>query len=62
MLLSINLIHADFLDAATVYFLQLISHYSEILSQDEKFMKVVEEIYKNRHKGFAGYKKLTNSN
>ena len=40
-----------------------VSYCREILSQDEKFMKVVEEIYKNRHKGFeAGYKKLTDSN
>ena len=40
-----------------------VSYCREILSQDEKFMRVVAEIYKNRHKGFeAGYKKLTNSN
>lgn len=40
-----------------------LSYYSEFLSQDEKFMKVVGEIYKNRHKGFEeGYKKLINSN
>ena len=28
------------------------SYYCEILSKDDKFMKVVEEIYENRHKGF----------
>jgi hypothetical protein len=40
-----------------------VSYCREILSQDEKFMKVVEEIYKNRHKGFeVGYKNLTDSN
>jgi hypothetical protein len=39
------------------------SYYREILSKDEKFMKVVEGIYKNKHKGFeTGYKMLTNSN
>jgi hypothetical protein len=39
------------------------SYYREILSKDDKFMKVVQEIYENRHKVFeAGYKKLTNSN
>jgi hypothetical protein len=39
------------------------SYYRKILSQDEKFMKVVEQIYKNRHKGFeAGYKKLRSAN
>jgi hypothetical protein len=38
------------------------SYYREILSKDEKFMKVVDGIYNNRHKGFeAGYKELKNS-
>ncbi|MDQ6668504.1 MAG: hypothetical protein M3Y53_09805 [Thermoproteota archaeon] len=27
-------------------------YYCEILSRDHKFMRVVEEIYENRHKGF----------
>ncbi|MGA9153592.1 MAG: hypothetical protein WBZ36_23680 [Candidatus Nitrosopolaris sp.] len=37
------------------------SSYRENLSQDE-FMKVVQEIYENRHKGFQrGYEMLTNS-
>jgi hypothetical protein len=35
------------------------SYYREILSHDEKFTKVVDEIYEKRHKGFeTGYKKL----
>jgi hypothetical protein len=39
------------------------SYYREIVSKDEKFMEVVEGIYKNRHKGFeAGYKELANTN
>lgn len=38
------------------------SYYCEILSQDDKFMKVVEEIYEDRHKGFErGYEKLKDS-
>ncbi|MGC1931299.1 MAG: hypothetical protein WA667_20200 [Candidatus Nitrosopolaris sp.] len=37
------------------------SHYFEILSQDDKFMRVMERLYENRHKGFeTGYKKLRN--
>jgi hypothetical protein len=35
------------------------SYYREILSKDDKFMKVVKEIYENRHKCFErGYKSL----
>jgi hypothetical protein len=38
------------------------SSYRENLSQDDKFMKVVQEIYENRHKGFQrGYEMVTNS-
>lgn len=37
------------------------SYYCEILSKDDRFMKVVEKIYEDRHKGFErGYKKLRN--
>ncbi|MFY9794958.1 MAG: hypothetical protein WA323_22740 [Candidatus Nitrosopolaris sp.] len=37
------------------------SYYFEILSQDDKFMRVVERLYENRHKGFeTRYKKLRN--
>ena len=33
-----------------------------ILSKDDKFMKVAQEICENRHKGFErGYKRLTNN-
>lgn len=28
------------------------SYYYKILSQDDKFMRVVEKLYENRHKGF----------
>jgi len=36
------------------------SYYTKILSQDDRFMKVVKEIYENRHKEFErGYKRLT---
>ena len=35
------------------------SYYYEILSQDQKFMATVEDIYKNRHGGFEkGYHML----
>jgi hypothetical protein len=38
------------------------SYYSKILSQDDRFMKVVQGIYGNKHKEFErGYKRLTNS-
>lgn len=38
------------------------SSYRENLSQDDKFMKAVRQIYQNRHKGFErGYEMLTNS-
>ncbi|MGC2573575.1 MAG: hypothetical protein WA364_18835, partial [Candidatus Nitrosopolaris sp.] len=38
------------------------SYYYEILSRDDKFMKVVEEIYQNRDKAFErSYKRLTNN-
>jgi hypothetical protein len=38
------------------------SSYRENLSQDDKFMKAVKQIYENRHKCFeAGYNMLTNS-
>lgn len=34
-------------------------YYCEILSRDDRFMKVVEEIHENRHKGFErGYQYL----
>ena len=37
------------------------SYYCEILSKDDGFVKVVEEIYEDRHKGFErGYKMLMN--
>jgi hypothetical protein len=40
-----------------------VSYSREILSLDEKFMKIAEEVFKNRHKAFEeGYKKLTHSN
>ncbi len=40
-----------------------ISYYFFILSRDNKFIKVVEKIYENRHKGFErGYRKLRNKN
>jgi hypothetical protein len=36
------------------------SYYCKILSQDKKFMAAVEDIYKNRHKGFEnGYQMLS---
>jgi hypothetical protein len=36
-----------------------LSYYCEVLSQDDKFMKVVEEIYEDRNKGFErGYEML----
>ena len=39
---------------------QEFSYYCKIFSQDKKFMATVEEIYKNRHKGFEkGYHMLT---
>ncbi|MGC2681401.1 MAG: hypothetical protein WA323_05990 [Candidatus Nitrosopolaris sp.] len=35
--------------------------YCEILSQDDKFMRVVEKIHQDSHKGFeTGFKKLRN--
>jgi len=35
----------------------------EILSNDDKFMRVVERIYEDRHRGFeTGYNKLRNKN
>jgi len=38
-----------------------LSYYFETLSQDDKFMKVVEKIHEDRHKGFErGYKQLRN--
>jgi hypothetical protein len=38
------------------------SYYYEILSQDQKFMATVEDIYKNRHGGFEkGYHMLNNN-
>jgi hypothetical protein len=38
------------------------SYYTKILSQDDRFMKVVQKIYGNRHKEFErGYKTLTTS-
>lgn len=37
------------------------SYYRKILSQDDRFMKVVQDIYQNRHKGFErGYHNLMN--
>lgn len=37
-------------------------YYCKILSGDRKFMRMVEEIYENRHKGFErGYAMLTNN-
>lgn len=37
------------------------SYYCKILSQDDRFMKVVQEIHENRHKGFEeGYQYLMN--
>jgi len=39
------------------------SYYYEILSRDDKFMKMLEEIYQNRDKAFErGYRRLTSSN
>jgi hypothetical protein len=39
------------------------SYYCEILSKDDKFMRMVEKIHEDKHKGFeTGYKKLTNKN
>jgi hypothetical protein len=41
---------------------QEFSYYCKILSQDKKFMDAVEDIYKNRHKGFEkGYLMLNNN-
>ncbi|MGB6594933.1 MAG: hypothetical protein WBE68_25815, partial [Candidatus Nitrosopolaris sp.] len=37
------------------------SYYYEILSRDERFMKMVQEIYQNRQVFERGYKRLTNS-
>jgi len=42
---------------------RMASHYlwNMMASQDDKFMRVVERTYENRHKGFeTGYKKLRN--
>ncbi len=37
------------------------SYYCEILSQDDTFKKVVQEIHENRHKGFErGYNRIMN--
>lgn len=37
------------------------SYYCEILSKDDRFVKVVEQIYEDRHKGFGrGHKILMN--
>jgi|SRR5215472_13960083 len=39
-----------------------LSYYFETLSQDDKFMRVVERIHEDRHKGFErGYKQLKHS-
>ena len=38
-----------------------ISYYITILSEDNKFISAVQQIYENRHKGFErGYRMLTN--
>jgi hypothetical protein len=35
------------------------SYYCEILSRDDKFMRVIEKIHEDRHKGFErGYEML----
>ena len=40
---------------------KVFSYYCKILSKDDKFMKVMEEIYGDRHKGFErGYKMIIN--
>ena len=42
--------------------IQEFSYYCKILSQGKKFMAAVEDIYKNRHKGFEkGYQMLSNN-
>jgi uncharacterized protein YcaQ len=34
------------------------SYYCQILSKDDRFVKVVEQIYEDRHKGFDGGHKI----